>query len=105
MYIKRQCPHCLAETDSELMFDGNGSPVYACKNCGVVTEDRDWFWTVTSEKRLLQVIEERKPLGLFLYDSGIEVIGVDNRTGDAWTEEFPDAVECMMWLADWEGRE
>ena len=59
---------------------------------------------VMTEQRLLDVIETREPQGLFLYDAGDKVIGVDNSTGDAWTEEFPDAVECMMWLADWEGR-
>lgn len=100
MFLKRKCPHCYAETSSKLEFDCKGNSYYVCNSCGVITEDRDWFRAVSSEDQLIRIIEDRKPIGLFLYDSGIEVIGVDNRTGDAWTEEFPDTIECMMWLAD-----
>ena len=53
---------------------------------------------VSTEQELRKIIETREPRGLFLYDSGIEIIGVDNLTGDAWTEEFPDREECVYWL-------
>lgn len=33
-----------------------------------------------------------------MLETGVEYIGIDNSTGDAWTEEFPDLTECMMWL-------
>lgn len=58
---------------------------------------------VMTEQRLLDVIETREPQGLFLYDAGDKVIGVDNSTGDAWTEEFPDREKCLRWLTDQTG--
>ena len=48
--------------------------------------------------RSFTIIEKREPRGLFLYDTGVEIVGVDNLTGDAWTEEFPDHEECVDWL-------
>lgn len=99
MIIHRRCPHCNGETFSALMFDDYCNPVYMCNVCGVVSEDRDWFWTVTSKKRLMQILEEKKPDGLFMFDTGIEVIGIENRNGISWYEEFPDVGECMVWLA------
>ena len=45
-----------------------------------------------------RVIDERTPLGKFYcYDKGV-FIGVDNTTGDAWTEEFDSLEECQEWL-------
>ena len=51
-----------------------------------------------SQKQALAIIETRKPIGRFVLDTGIEIIGIDNETGDAWTEEFPDMQECLTWL-------
>ena len=51
---------------------------------------------------MLRVIETRKPQGLFwtLEKSGRRsvFVGCDNRTGDAWTEEFPTKQACIAWL-------
>ena len=45
-----------------------------------------------------RIIDTRKPLGLFyLLDNGI-YIGIDNSTGDAWTEEFTSLYQCKKWL-------
>lgn len=30
---------------------------------------------------------------------GDKFIGIDNSTGNAWTEEFPDEASCLRWLA------
>lgn len=38
------------------------------------------------------------PLGLFYLRDGDTVIGVDNSTGHAWTEEFQDLDTCKRWL-------
>ena len=53
----------------------------------------------------MEIIETRKPLGCFVYSEGMEVVGVDNRDGDAWTEDFPNLVECLAWLLDEEDDE
>lgn len=52
---------------------------------------------ITSEQANV-VIDTREPLGLYylLEDGGY--IGIDNSTGDAWTEEFPNLRQCKEWL-------
>ena len=46
-----------------------------------------------------EVIESRQPLGLFYYSDKNGVwIGIDNSTGDAWTEEFKKRRKCLAWL-------
>lgn len=45
-----------------------------------------------------KIIESRKPIGYFYtFSSGIYT-GIDNGTGDAWTEDFHSYDECMSWL-------
>lgn len=45
------------------------------------------------------ILVERKPFGLFWFldDSGIYV-GIDNRSGEAYTEMFDSKDECLEWL-------
>ena len=45
-----------------------------------------------------RIIETRDPLGLFYVRSGGIYIGIDNTTGHAWTEEFPNLRQCKRWL-------
>ena len=40
-----------------------------------------------------------EPAGLFYLKEGDKFIGIDNSTGNAWTEEFPDEASCLRWLA------
>ena len=49
-----------------------------------------------------QVIDTRRPRGLF-FVVGQVVTGIDNRTGDAWTEDFATKRECLKWLKDYSG--
>ncbi len=45
-----------------------------------------------------QIIETRQPIGYFYtFATGIYT-GIDNGTGDAWTEDFSSYDECMKWL-------
>ena len=44
------------------------------------------------------VIDTREPLGLFYLLDDAVYIGIDNSTGDAWTEEFPNLHQCKKWL-------
>ena len=55
---------------------------------------------LTSADRIRKVVETRMPHGLmWAYDgqSG-KFIGVDNRTGEAWVEEFDRKRQCLEWL-------
>jgi len=61
------------------------------------TKSREKIITVISEEAS-KIIETREPKGLFyLLDNGVHV-GIDNRTGDAWTEDFKSKAACSKWL-------
>lgn len=53
-----------------------------------------------SVKEAEEIIETRKQKGLFFLKSGEIFVGIDNRTGDAWTEDFKSLDECYNWLLD-----
>lgn len=45
-----------------------------------------------------QIIETRETLGKFYtFENGIYT-GIDNESGEAWTEDFSSYEECMKWL-------
>lgn len=46
------------------------------------------------------IIENRKPMGLFILCDKGRYVGIDNRTGDAWTEDFKTKMGCLAWLTD-----
>ncbi len=91
------CPHCLQLVSVYPMAGPDGKTVTPCPNCGALFNP-GWYRYV-SHKEAIQIIESRKPLGLFVEETGIEFIGIDNQDGNAWTEEFPDLIECLSWLA------
>ena len=41
-----------------------------------------------------------EPLGLFYHRDGNLFVGIDNRTGEAWVEEFASLEECIAWLKE-----
>lgn len=45
-----------------------------------------------------QIIDKRKPLGLFWHVGDYSFVGIDNRDGNAWTEEFTDFDMLTEWL-------
>ena len=51
-----------------------------------------------SPKELIDVIDRRTPLGLFLTKEGRTWVAVDNSTGDAWTEDFRWKRQAIRWL-------
>jgi len=57
-----------------------------------------------TNKEASGIISKREPRGLFCYidiTNGKEKhVGIDNRTGDAWTEEFDSLCQCQRWLED-----
>ena len=53
-----------------------------------------------SEKDATIIIESRHPYGLFFLKEGNVYVGIDNRDGDAWTEEFSTEAACVRWLVE-----
>lgn len=50
------------------------------------------------EKEALKVIDNRKLIGRFLILEDNGFTGIDNETGDAWTESFKSLNGCLRWL-------
>lgn len=51
-----------------------------------------------TQKEAINIIDNRRPLGLFLLvDNGV-FVGIDNSDGSAYVEEFPEEVCCKNWL-------
>lgn len=102
--IHRICPHCGKKTYSRIIVSQT-STGYFCTHCGAFTEDRSWY-TEVDEATMKRIIETRQPEGLFLCVSGDKITAVDNQTGDAWTEDFPNLVSAWEWLClvedDWD---
>lgn len=97
-----RCPDCgclVPRRIHFIRFKGcENVPIWICSRCAVAHEDYRWFKYVSKEAAT-DIIEHRGPRGLFVLETGCEYIGIDNSNGDAWTEEFPDLTECLMWLA------
>ena len=54
-----------------------------------------------SAGRILESGEEDgkyEPIGRYYLREGDKWVGIDNSTGDAWTEEFPTKRKCLKWL-------
>ncbi len=45
-----------------------------------------------------QIIIHCEPLGRFYTIVGKTYVGIDNSTGDAWTEDFRSLSSCKRWL-------
>lgn len=52
---------------------------------------------VTSEEAI-RIIDTREPRGLFYTRENRKIVGIDNSTGDAWTEDFENLFDCVEWL-------
>ncbi len=45
-----------------------------------------------------QIIKSKNLPGCFFLNDGEWYVGIDNRTGEAWTEDFRSKEECLLWL-------
>ncbi len=50
-------------------------------------------------KEALEIVRTRKPIGLFYTIENGQYVGIDNKSGDAWTEGFDTCEDCIRWLA------
>ncbi len=49
-------------------------------------------------KEAAQIISSFQPSGCFFLKDGKWYVGIDNRTGKAWTKGFLIKEECLSWL-------
>lgn len=53
---------------------------------------------IIAHEKATKVIDTRKPIGKFLVLNNGIYTGIDNQTGDAWTEGFKSLKDCLEWL-------
>lgn len=46
----------------------------------------------------VEIIIAREPRGLFWQKDEDVYVGIDNTTGEAWTEDFKTLDDCLAWL-------
>lgn len=54
-----------------------------------------------SKEEISKIIDTREPKGLFWHKDKNLYVGVDNTTGEAWTEEFKEFKDCENFLLDY----
>ena len=97
MIAATRCNECGGFVSRDIKFDEKGRPFWICPICGARKEDHRWYKYV-SQKEAIEIIEHRGCRGMFVQEAGNKIVGIDNSTGDAWTEEFDDLTECLKWL-------
>lgn len=55
-----------------------------------------------NKRTAYRIIDTRLPHGLFFLKEGTGYTGIDNLTGEAWTEEFQTKEDCLKWLKEYE---
>ena len=93
-----RCNECGGFVSRDIKFDEKGRPYWTCPICGVKMEDHRWYKYV-GRNDAIAIIEHRGPRGMFVQDTGDKFVGIDNSTGDAWTEEFDELIDCLRWMA------
>lgn len=53
-----------------------------------------------SKPEAYEIVTHRIPRGLFFLHEGNGYTGIDNRCGEAWTEEFENKASCLRWLEE-----
>ena len=56
------------------------------------------FNALMGSARIVAFSTKYEPRGLFFLREGSKVIGIDNSTGYAWTEEVDSVDQCKRWL-------
>jgi len=55
-----------------------------------------------TQEEASKIIETREPLGTFWLTEEVNrktiYVGIDNRTGDAWTKNLKKKRNCLRWL-------
>lgn len=92
------CPDCEELVRKEIKLDQNGSLYWVCPYCGVAHITDRWVNRLCSKEMLEFVQKNPDSRGRYMFDTGIEVIGVENLDGNIVVEEFPDTMECLSWF-------
>ena len=92
------CPDCEELVRKVIDLDQYGDLFWICPFCGVVHSADRWIVRLCSKEDLELVQNNPDRLGRYMFDTGIEVIGIENLDGIITVEEFPDTMECLQWF-------
>ena len=91
------CLDCGCPTRKHIQIHETGYAFWTCEKCGVVRFDSSWYKMIGHDA-YVNYTETNFPDGKYVYDTGIEVIGVHAKSGHEEIEEFPSMAECLEWL-------
>ena len=80
------CPECARTGAMQLLIMGE-EPVRYCPFCGCIRQDHSWYKEVSHEEAI-EIIETRRPTGLFLEDTGAVacfICGTETRSSASTT--------------------
>lgn len=92
------CPDCEETVRKVVSLDDYGFLYWMCPYCGVIHLADRWVVRLCNKEELDAVLNNPESLGRYMFDTGIEVIGVENLDGNIVTEEFQSTVECLAWF-------
>lgn len=97
--IPTTCPDCKeAVNGKKIELDQCGNLYWMCPFCGTVHFANKWVRRLCSRQSLEFVLTHPESHGRYMFDTGIEVIGVENLDGKIITEEFLNTMECLGWF-------
>ncbi len=84
----------------------NDNPCYGCEYINPSTNMTDLEYcklcgadlVEVSNEEALKIIDSRIPKGRFYTIEKGSYIGIDNQTGEAWTEDFENKLQCFKFL-------
>ena len=92
------CPDCEELVQKVISLDQYGDLYWICPCCGVVHFTDRWVQRICSKEEFEAVINSPESLGRYMFDTDIEVIGIENLDGNIVIEEFPYKMECLQWF-------
>lgn len=88
------CPDCGENVCRVIQVDDTAWSFWMCPACGTIHGFNSWYRHITTEE-FVNNSKNGWNRGRYVCDVGIEVIGIDNRSGKMLIEEFPDLCECL----------
>lgn len=96
--ILTTCPDCAELVRKTIQVDQDCEMYWVCPYCGTVHFTDRWVERLCNHQELEEIQNDPTRLGRYMFNTGVEVIGVENLDGNIVYEEFPDILECLHWF-------
>lgn len=100
-----QCEECLKDNELQApVTDYLQDTLLTCKHCGsnqIIGGFTDIDYSKVceiSKDEAEEILIMRELKGIFIVSDDSRFIGINNKTGDVWTKEFHERIDCEKWL-------